>query len=171
MNDKAKGFTHDSVKNVSVEWYTPSWVFEKLNLKFDLDPCHPKEKIPWIPVDKTFNIDDDGLSQCWDGLVWLNPPYGKHTSAWLKKMHTHRNGVALVFARTDCKWYHDYITNADAILYLKGRISFVDGFGVTAGSGAGSGSMLVGWGQDAALALSQMSDLGHLHMKGDYDLI
>jgi hypothetical protein len=47
----------------------------------------------------------------------------------LEKMHYHRQGVALVFARTDCKWFHDYVAKADAILFLKGRVKFVDGLG------------------------------------------
>lgn len=41
---KAAGFTHDNVNNASVDWYTPAWVFEELNLQFDLDPCHPSTK-------------------------------------------------------------------------------------------------------------------------------
>ena len=32
-----------------------------------------------------------------------------------------------MFARTDTKWFHDYCTQADALLFLKGRIQFVDG--------------------------------------------
>jgi hypothetical protein len=77
-------------------------------------------------------------------------------------MHDHRNGIALVFARTDCAWFHDSVAKADAILFLRGRIKFVDGLGVTGGSGAGSGSMLVAWGQDNVKALEAMRDIGHL---------
>ena len=31
----------------------------------------------------------------------MNPPYGKFTAKWLEKFINHRNGIALVFARTD----------------------------------------------------------------------
>jgi hypothetical protein len=160
--EKKAGFTHDSAQNQSVDWYTPAWIFEKLGLDFDLDPCQPEVKIPWIPAKKHYSLADDGLTSPWHGLVWLNPPYGKYTPQWLKKMHEHRNGVALVFARTDCAWYHDYCKNADAILYLKGRVKFVDGLGVTGGGGAGSGSMLIAWGLEAVSALRKNSNLGHL---------
>lgn len=94
--------------------------------------------------------------------VFLNPPYGKETPKWLAKMHQHRNGMALLFARTDCAWFHDYVAKADAILFLKGRVKFVDGLGVSKGSGAGSGSMLIAWGSQQVEALKRMEDLGKL---------
>ena len=31
------GFTHESQDAKSIEWYTPEWIFEKLNLQFDID--------------------------------------------------------------------------------------------------------------------------------------
>jgi len=163
MSKKA-GFTHDSVDNKTVDWYTPKWIFDALGLEFDLDPCAPIGGVEWIPAKKVYSIEDDGLSQTWwaDESVWLNPPYGKHTSAWLEKMHDHRNGIALVFARTDCKWFHDYCAKADAILFLKGRVKFVDGHGKTGGSGAGSGSMLIAWGDESVKALKGMSSNGFI---------
>lgn len=126
---KKMGFTHDDKINQSPEWYTPAWIFEKLGLSFDLDPCSPPGGLPWIPAKNHYSVEDDGLNKPWSGRVWLNPPYGTHTPDWLAKMHRHRNGLALVFARTDCRWYHDYVIKADAILYMQGRVSFIDGGG------------------------------------------
>jgi hypothetical protein len=162
MNTNTPGFTHDNVKNKSVDWYTPKWIFDRLGIEFDLDPCQPEQGIEWIPAKKRYSIVDDGLAQTWQGRVWLNPPYGKHTPAWMDKMHNHRNGIALVFARTDCAWFHNSVAKADAILFLKGRIKFVDGLGVTGGSGAGCGSMLIAWGGDNVRALEEINDIGHL---------
>lgn len=159
---KARGFSHESQNNISTDWYTPSWVFERMGIEFDLDPCQPIEVIKWIPAKSRYTVEDDGLKKPWFGRVWLNPPYGKQTPDWLAKMNQHRNGVALVFARTDCGWFHNFVTKADAILFLKGRVRFVDGLGVTKGSGAGSGSMLVAWGGENVEALNRMSDLGFL---------
>jgi phage N-6-adenine-methyltransferase len=161
MSDtQKKGFTHESHNNLSVDWYTPRWVFDDLALEFDLDPASPKGGVPWIPAKKHYDIEADGLSSPWVGKVWLNPPYGKHTPLWLEKMSTHRNGVALVFARTDCAWFHKYVYTADAILFLKGRIQFVDGLGATKGSGSSSGSMLVAWGDECVVALEAMREKG-----------
>ena len=157
-----KGFSHEDRHNKNIDWYTPSWIFERLGLVFDLDPCQPETPISWIPALKTFHLKEDGLSQPWHGLIWCNPPYGRHIPAWLNRMHNHRNGVALVFARTDCAWFHDYVAESDAILFLRKRIKFVDALGVTSGTGAGSGSMLVAWGDVAVAALERVSDLGYL---------
>lgn len=159
---RSPGFTHDSKNNASVDWYTPPWIFKRLELSFDLDPCQPPEGIEWIPAKRRFSIIDNGLAQPWSGRVWCNPPYGKHTAAWLKRMHEHKNGISLVFSRTDCSWFHESVAKADAILFLRGRIKFVDGLGKTGGSGAGCGSMLIAWGRDCVGALEDMRDLGHL---------
>jgi hypothetical protein len=163
MNDAIKskvGFSHESPAAMSIEWYTPPHIFQSLGLTFDIDVCAPIGGIPWIPAHLSFSKEDDGLMQPWVGLVWCNPPYGKETPLWLKRMHKHRNGVALVFARTDCKWFHDYCAEADAILFLKGRVRFVDGLNISKGSGAGSGSMLVAWGETAVNALFGMHLIG-----------
>ena len=116
--------------------------------------------MPWILAQTHYSEQDNGLVLPWNGKVWLNPPYGNQTYDWLQKMHNHRNGVALVFARTDCRWFHDFVVKADAILFLKGRIAFVDGLGKTKSQGAGAGSMLIAWGQENVSALQGMSKKG-----------
>ena len=142
-------------------WATPQAFFDRLHrvFRFETDVCALPEN---AKCGRFFSPDMDGLKQEWQGVCWMNPPYGKHTPLWMEKMHNHRNGIALVFARTDCKWFHDYVAKADAILFLKGRVRFVDGFGVSGGSGAGSGSMLVAWGDECVQALERMKDRGHL---------
>lgn len=157
---KSRGFTHDDKNNKSVDWYTPCWLFDALGLRFDLDPCQPKAGIPWIPATIHYWEEIDGLALPWFGRVWLNPPYGSHSEKWLEKMHHHRNGVALQFARTDTRWFHDYAAKADALLFLRGRVAFVDGLNATKGSGAGAGSVLIAWGPDCVAALRSMQHLG-----------
>lgn len=164
------GFTHEAPVAASVEWYTPAWIFEALlaaggeQLRFDLDPCHPGDRLPWVPADRVYTEADDGLVQPWRGRVWLNPPYGRETVRWLAKMHDHRNGIALVFARTDTDWFHRYVTEANGVLFLNQRIQFVDHTGkprptldkrtgkMKVGS-PGVGSMLVAWGRECRAAL------------------
>jgi hypothetical protein len=159
--EQPKGFTHHSIDNRTVEWWTPKWIFDALGLSFDLDPCSPSGGVPWLPAAKHYSLPQDGLTLPWHGNVWLNPPYGKHTGDWLAKMHQHRNGVALVFARTDCRWFHEYVVPADRILFLRGRIRFVDGMAVTKGTGAGAGSLLTAWGNEQCAALDRMAHDGH----------
>lgn len=156
------GFTHESQNAASTDWYTPSGLFQALVCWFDMDTCGPKGGVPWLPANKTLSIEDNGLTSPWEGFVWCNPPYGKETPLWLSKMKDHNNGIALVFARTDTKWFHDYVKTASCIVFLEGRIKFVDAFGKTGGSGAGNGSMLVGYGKEATKVLRDAVLLGRL---------
>jgi hypothetical protein len=111
----------------SVEWWTPPEVFSQLNLDFDLDPCAPAGGVPWIPTRRYFSIDEgnDGLFLSWSGRVWLNPPYGGQTTLWLKKLMHHGNGIALVNAHTEAKWFAEIALAADLISFVRGRIWFV----------------------------------------------
>ena len=59
----------------------------------------------------------NGLKQKWHGTVWMNPPYGKFTENWLDKFIKHNNGIALVFSRTDTKWFQNYVKKSDAVLF------------------------------------------------------
>lgn len=131
-----------------------------MGVVFDIDVCAPKGGLPWIPAKKVYSLDDDGLSQNWQGFIWCNPPYGKETAKWLAKCAEHGNGIALVFSRTDCKWFHESVDRADGVFFMKGRIQFVDGNGLTGNSGTAAGSMLVGYGEKAINTLLWMELLG-----------
>lgn len=158
----AAGFAHESADAETVEWYTPPWVFMALGIEFDFDPCHPAKRLEWVPAKKVYTKEDDGLAQPWEGNGWLNPPYGDEIVAWLAKMHEHRNGVALVFARTDTDWFHDFAAQADGILFLRRRVRFVMPNGLQGGS-PGCGSMLIAWGKhnrDALITANLHHQLG-----------
>lgn len=162
MIKRAKGFIHESTHNESKEWYTPVHIFRAMNINFDLDPCSPgHDKVPWIPAQIHYTVKDDGLIKEWFGNVYMNPPYGMDTPKWMDKLSKHGNGIALVFARTDTKWFHAYVPKADAICFIARRIGFVphdkallyaDGQWETQG-GCGAASMLVAYGRENAKAL------------------
>jgi hypothetical protein len=154
-----KGFTHESTNNESFEWYTPPVILDALGLTFDLDPCSPGAGKSFVPALKHYTIDDDGLTSPWAGTVWMNPPYGPLTPVWMKKMSEHRDGIALVFARTDVRWFQDYAAGVSLVCFVSGRIKFYKGDIVNQGGTPGAGSMLVAWGDKAAAAL-QASGLG-----------
>jgi hypothetical protein len=144
------GFTHESTQSQSVEWYTPPSVFDRLGVTFDLDPCSPgKNVVPWIPAKCHLTRKDDGLSRPWKGRVWLNPPYGRHIGTWLKRLSQHGDGIALVFARTDTKWFHRHAMRASAICFLEGRLKFIRSDGREAGP-PGCGSLLLAFGDECA---------------------
>jgi len=113
----------------SNEWETPQDFFDKLNhqFKFTLDPCatHTNHK-----CDKYYTSEEDGLSQSWiNETVFINPPYGE-IGKWVKKAHDEliNNGVTTVLlipARTDTKYWHEYIMEfANTIYFVKGRLKF-----------------------------------------------
>lgn len=155
-NEKAKRSQHKSV-----EWYTPAWVFEALDLEFDLDPASPHDMESFVPATTKYTVFDDGLSKDWFGTVWMNPPYGKETPFWMKRFIEHNNGIALVFSRTDATWCQDAMRACSAMLFMSGRIAFVPGKENFHKAGrAGAGTVLFAFGSKSENALRRMSDRG-----------
>ncbi len=113
------------------QWETPKDFYDNLNSEFGftLDPCADENN---HKCKKYFTKENDGLSQCWNGeRVFCNPPYGREIGAWVRKCYLHSkagNGIAvmLIPARTDTKWFHEYIYNKNnvEIRFLKGRLKF-----------------------------------------------
>lgn len=149
------GFGHDRrTSRSSDEWYTPPSLFEVLGLTFDLDPAAPSGGVPWVPAARYFTKREDGLSQPWSGRVWLNPPYGRGTERWLRKLADHGDGLALVFARTDTAWFQRVATQATALCFVGGRLRFRRPDG-TPGDTAPAPSLLVAFGLPCALGLAE----------------
>lgn len=143
----------------TTEWYTPPGIFEALGLEFDLDPCAPAGGLPWIPARRFYSKADEGLCRTWEGRVWLNPPYGQHTAKWMRRLASHGDGVALVFARTETAWWHETVRAAHAVCFIDGRLTFVDAQRQPGRSNAGAPSALIAYGQACAEALA-CADLG-----------
>lgn len=121
-----QGFSHEVPGGGAEEWYTPREIFTALGMEFDMDVCSPgKGVVSWIPARKHLTKSENGLMTDWNGRVWVNPPYGRNTGIWLDKLSEHGNGIALVMSRTDTVWFHRNIPYADAICFIKGRLSFV----------------------------------------------
>lgn len=153
------GFTHESTTNESIEWYTPPEIFHALNLTFDLDPCSPGEGKSFVPARRHYTATDDGLNLPWHGTVFMNPPYGAHTPAWMRKLAHHGDGIALVFARTDVRWFQHTAGTADAVCFISSRVKFYKGNTRTRGGTPGAGSALIAYGPTATHAVLQ-SGLG-----------
>jgi len=107
---------------------TPQAFFDTLNaeFRFDVDVC----ALPGnAKCEKFFSPEDDGLSKHWEGVCWMNPPYGREIGKWMKKAYeSSLDGavvVCLVPSRTDTKWWHDYAMRGD-IRFIKGRLKFGD---------------------------------------------
>ena len=117
--------------NVNNAWCTPQDFFDKLNKEFNftLDPCATEKSTKCI---KYFTAIDDGLKQDWsNNIVFVNPPYGRNIGKWVKKCYEESlKGntivVLLIPARTDTKYFHNYILNKASIRFIKGRLTFWD---------------------------------------------
>lgn len=108
------------------DWATPQTVFDELNAEFSftLDVAASKEN---HKCDRYYDVTDDGLQKSWDKeRVWCNPPYGRKIGKWVEKAATGGASivVALLPARTDTLWWHNWIQNKAEVRFIKGRLKF-----------------------------------------------
>jgi len=144
--------THQTSLGKTNTWLTPRWIIDALGgwRSFDLDPCAAPAPRPWQTARRmNAEADRDGLSIDWDGRVYLNPPYARsQIGVWMKRMADHGNGTALVFARTDARWFRDQVwPRAHGLLFLYGRLSFCRPDGATGKNGRTTApSVLIAYG-------------------------
>ena len=108
--------------SASDEYYTPQWIFQALNIKFDLDVSAPEGGVPWLPAKHYLTEEKNGLAHEWFGKVWMNPPYSKPTP-WVNKFIEHGNGVALL-PYSKSAWFINLWEKADGIVSLTPRLKF-----------------------------------------------
>lgn len=108
--------------NIKDDWETPKELYQELDNRFHFtfDPC---------PI----NPKSDGLSISWSGSVFCNPPYSQ-VAVWIAKgydeiLQDHVDTlVYLVYAKTDTRWFHQYIYKNPKINweieFIKGRVKF-----------------------------------------------
>jgi hypothetical protein len=157
---------NESVNTTTDVWLTPPHILEALG-DFDLDPCASLNR-PWDTAKQHYTVADNGLLQNWGGgRIWCNPPYGRAMNPFLERMVEHGNGIALIFARTETKAFFDYVwSKADALLFLKGRLSFHTPDGKVGGT-AGSPSVLIAYGPENVTALENSGLVGKIiYLKG-----
>ena len=68
-------------------------------------------------------------------------------------MAKHDDGIALVFARTGTKWWHEVVPTTNVVCFISGRLRFINGNDGRMGSSAGSDSVLLAWGERATEAV------------------
>jgi len=112
------------------EWETPQDLFDELNkeFQFDLDVCANQQNTKCA---NWYGKSIDGLTQnwhVWNKPCWMNPPYGREIGKWVKKAYEESQKgctvVCLLPARTDTKWFHEYIYGKTEIRFIKGRLKF-----------------------------------------------
>jgi phage N-6-adenine-methyltransferase len=109
------------------DWETPPAFFAELDAEFGftLDACATAAT---AKCGAFFTPADDALLRSWDGVVWMNPPYGRQISAWVEKAFTEAvrgaTVVCLLPARTSTAWWHDYCMRGE-VRFIRGRLKFV----------------------------------------------
>lgn len=118
-------FSVEQSEKTSDDYLTPRWVFDTLGLIFDLDVAAP----PWethVPAARKFTKADDGLSQEWEGRVWMNPPFS-NIAPWAERFITHRHGIA-IFPFSKSAWGHRVWQSVDGLVFAGPHASnFVGG--------------------------------------------
>jgi len=122
--------------------------------EFDLDPCESDSQ-PWRCAAKGYRLGrgENGLLLPWAGRVFCNPPYGPYVGSWVERMAAHRNGILLIFNRSETKAWKRVWATGDGFLFPETRMRFRLPDGTLAKNGGGAPSALVAFGDHNALKL------------------
>jgi ParB family chromosome partitioning protein len=116
------------------DWFTPLFLLNKVQEFYGgdfLDPASSDLVAPYVKASWHYTQKDDGLSQEWEGKVWLNPPYSKPliTQFTEKLLEEYRLGnvdevLLLVNSCTETKWFQRIASEAYLRIDVKGRLHF-----------------------------------------------
>ena len=121
--------TSGMTSSLTDNWATPQYLFDKLDdeFHFTLDVCASLQN---AKCERFYDVKADGLAQEWAGTCWMNPPYGRTIGQWVKKAYEAARGGAVVVcllpARTDTRWWRDYVMRASELRFISGRVKFGD---------------------------------------------
>ncbi len=113
-------------KSNITEWESPQWLFDLLDKEFDieLDVC-ANEHNAKCPI--YFTPEQDALDQEWEGVCWMNPPYGREIGNWMQKARESAEAgatvICLVPARPDTEWWWANAL-AGEIRFIRGRLKW-----------------------------------------------
>jgi len=120
---------NNGFKSNSIEYSTPLSLFEPLQKEFDLeiDVCASKEN---YKCDIYWTKEDNALSKDWVGNCWMNPPFSRELSKWVKKAHLEsiKHGgtkVCLIPLRANTKWFGEVVKDAE-VRFIIGEVNFND---------------------------------------------
>ena len=106
---------------ITDEHYTPKWLFDSMDIRFDLDVASPIGG-SHVPADRYYTQEDNGLVQPWSGRVWVNPPYSL-TTPWVHKFIENDHGIALLVV-SKSKWFQSLWDSADGIVPTPAGLKF-----------------------------------------------
>lgn len=161
--------THVSNNSGNNEWYTPVEFVEAARSvlgEIDLDPASCLLANSNIKATEFLSVEDDGLSQEWNGRVWLNPPYSQPEIAeFARKVVSEfeagrtTEAIVLVNNATETEWGQTLLRDANAVCFKCGRIKFLNSAGVPANTPL-QGQMFVYFGKNSQRFVSEFSKFG-----------
>lgn len=112
-----------------MDWETPQALFGELDAEFHftLDAAASDGNAKCADY---YTAETDSLKQDWGGAtVFCNPPYGRAIKNWVRKCSQEASKpnttvVMLVPARTDTKWFQNYILHRAEVRFIPGRLHF-----------------------------------------------
>lgn len=153
---------HWETAGASDEWYTPKYIFDALECRFDLDVASPAGHATHVPADRF--ITANSLQTEWRGFIWMNPPFGGRNSLipWLERFAVHSDGIALVPDRTSAPWFQYIFGHAQLALFISPKVKFERPDG-SLGKSPSTGTVLLSIGGRGSEALKR-AHLGGLGM-------
>lgn len=134
---------------------TPQWLLGVIYTCLDgvdLDPCSNSHAYPQVKAHTHYTEKEDGLLFQWHGTVFSNPPY-KDVKKWAVKfleeyrLQHMQEGILLVAASTETKWYQLLGRSEALICHLNERLWFDCAPGIPCKERARFGSILFYLGQ------------------------
>ena len=133
--ETSKAVQHLQSINIRDEYRTPIELFIKALFDFDIlpttDVCATDENRRCRCF---FSKSDDALKEDWHEDFFMNPPYSQVYNFMKKAYHESKknnvDALILVYAKTDTKWWHEFVEGKAEVHFIKGRIKFLDPDGI-----------------------------------------
>ena len=113
------------------EWYTPKNYIERAIVVMggiDLDPASTVMANTIVGATCFYTKEDDGLTQDWEGRIWMNPPYAAdRIRKFVEKLLASPNvteAIVLVNNATETQWFQALAMKASAVCFPVGRVRF-----------------------------------------------
>jgi ParB family chromosome partitioning protein len=131
-----KPTVHVSNNSGEQEWFTPAKFIDAAREcmgGIDLDPASCAAANKTVKAKEYFDVRKDGLKQDWHGRVWLNPPYSRPAvEQFCQKTVSELDAGNL---KSVCVLTNNFtetaagqllLSKASAVLFVAGRIAFID---------------------------------------------
>jgi phage N-6-adenine-methyltransferase len=152
------------------EWYTPARYIDAVRDvlgTIDLDPASSPEAQQTVRATRFYTAEDHGLTQAWQGRVFMNPPYAQplieqFITRLIAEVHAGHvtEAILLTHNYSDTAWFHQAEAAAQRLCFTKGRIRFRRADGVR--DSPTNGQVFFYFGADPSRFVEVFSALGFI---------